>query len=99
MACGTPAIAFRKGALPEVIVHGETGLIVDSVDEMATAIQSLPALNPRACRTHVEMNHSAARMASDYEALYDRILLKMGSQNSAHADAQPDSGIASTIQS
>jgi glycosyltransferase involved in cell wall biosynthesis len=83
MACGTPAIAFRKGALPEVIVHGETGFIVDSVEEMADAIRRLPKISPRACRAHVETNHSAARMASDYEILYESVLVKPGTRATA----------------
>src|SRR5262249_25441911 len=34
MACGTPVVAFRRGSVPELIAHGETGFVVDSVDEM-----------------------------------------------------------------
>jgi glycosyltransferase involved in cell wall biosynthesis len=88
MACGTPSIAFRKGALPEVIVHGETGFIVDSVKEMSDAIHKLAKITPHACRTHVEMNHSAAHMASDYEVLYDSITARLGSDPLRH-DAVP----------
>ena len=34
MACGTPVIGFRRGAVPEVVDHGVTGFVVDHVDEM-----------------------------------------------------------------
>jgi glycosyltransferase involved in cell wall biosynthesis len=74
MACGTPAIAFRCGALPEIVRHNCTGLIVDSVEEMAEAIASINGIAPDACRTHVEENHSAARMANEYEQLYERLI-------------------------
>ncbi len=92
MACGTPAIAFRKGALPEVIVHGETGFIVDSVEEMAQAIHQLAEIAPQACRTHVEMNHSAARMASDYELLYGSISARLGSDARTQDVVPADAG-------
>ena len=74
MACGTPVIAFRRGAIPEVIIDGVTGRIVDTVDQMVEAIWSTSDINPYACREHVEVNHSASRMATDYENLYDRVL-------------------------
>ncbi len=38
MACGTPVIAMRRGAFPEIVAHGETGFIVDDVHEMAAAV-------------------------------------------------------------
>jgi glycosyltransferase involved in cell wall biosynthesis len=74
MACGTPVIAFRRGAIPEVVVDQLTGLIVDNVDQMAEAVWQVGNVNPYACRVHVETNHSASRMANDYEQLYERVL-------------------------
>lgn len=71
MACGTPAIAYRKGALPEVVLDGTTGYIVDSVDEMLDAVARVSAIHPPDCRAHVERHHSAATMAAEYERLYD----------------------------
>ncbi len=35
MACGTPVIAARRGAFPEIVAHGETGFVVDDVNAMA----------------------------------------------------------------
>lgn len=75
MACGTPVIAFRRGALPEVIVDGKTGLVVDTPEEMVAAIpQSGAAITARECRRRAELCYTANRMASDYEVLYRRIL-------------------------
>jgi glycosyltransferase involved in cell wall biosynthesis len=74
MACGTPVIGFRRGAVPEVVVDAETGFVVDDVEEMAEAVWRTGEINPYACRVHVEMNYSAERMADEYEALYARLL-------------------------
>jgi glycosyltransferase involved in cell wall biosynthesis len=74
MACGTPVIAFRRGALPEVISDGETGFLVDNTASMAAAIDHLSGIRPEACRARVERHFSAARMADDYESLYSRVL-------------------------
>lgn len=76
MACGTPVIAFRRGALPEVIADGRTGFIVDSTDEMARAVERVRQISANVCRQHVEERFSATRMADDYEHLYHRIAAK-----------------------
>ncbi len=74
MACGTPVIAFRRGALPEVIDHSVTGFIVDSPAEMAQAVARSTDISSIACRAHVMARFSAARMADDYETLYRQIV-------------------------
>ena len=74
MACGTPVVAFRRGAFPEVVVDGETGFVVDSEDEMVEAIGRVGEINPLECRVRVEREFSAERMADEYEALYERVI-------------------------
>ncbi len=74
MACGTPVIALRQGALPEVVRDGITGLIVDTVEEMAHAVGRVSSIRSHLCREHVENNYTHTRMADDYEGLYDAIL-------------------------
>lgn len=81
MACGTPVIALRRGAIPEVVVDGVTGLLCDNAQEMAEAVAHATTINPFACRAHVEDHHSASRMADDYERLYDQILAKHSAQH------------------
>ncbi len=71
MACGTPVVGFRRGAIPDVVAHGETGLIVDSVDEMVEAVQSI-SVSAEACRKRVEEFYSSKRMADDYSLLYEQ---------------------------
>ncbi len=73
MACGTPVIASRIGAVPEVVAHGETGFVCDSLEEMVQACHTAPYLDRVACRRHVERHFSAARMAREYEAVYHTI--------------------------
>ena len=70
MASGTPVVAYRKGALVELIDHGRTGFIVDSKDAMAEAIRDTDQLDPRVCRKQAELNFSAERMFEKYVLLY-----------------------------
>jgi glycosyltransferase involved in cell wall biosynthesis len=74
MACGTPVIAFRRGGIQEVVCHGETGFLVDTVEQMAEAAGQTGAINPHACRSRVEALFSHQRMADDYERLYAKIM-------------------------
>ena len=71
MACGTPVIAFRTGALPEVVEHGRTGFIVDDVDEMASALGEITVLDPEECRRAARSRFSAHTMSSSYLQLYE----------------------------
>lgn len=73
MACGTPVIAMRRGAAPELVVDGETGFLVDDVDEMAEAVSRIHTIDPTACRRNVEERFSVGRMVDDYIAAYSRI--------------------------
>jgi glycosyltransferase involved in cell wall biosynthesis len=73
MSCGTPVIAFPRGSVREVIDHGVTGLIVDTVDEAVTAVSTARNLSRRRCRQAYETRFSAARMTRDYLELYARL--------------------------
>lgn len=74
MACGTPAIAFNKGAVPEIMVDGKTGFVVDSMNEMIGAVDRIDSINPRECRSQVQNNFSITNMAYEYSALYQQIV-------------------------
>jgi glycosyltransferase involved in cell wall biosynthesis len=74
MACGTPVIATRRGAVPEVIDHGRSGVVVDDHKEMAAAIPEADRLDPLECRRYVEERFSAERMVRDYEAAYQAVV-------------------------
>ena len=74
MACGTPVIATRWGAVPEVIEHGLSGIIVEDSSDMAAALEEADRLDPLECRRYVEERFSATRMVADYLAAYERVL-------------------------
>ena len=74
MACGTPVIALRRGSAPELILHGQTGFVVDTVDEMVDAIPLIPSIDPYRCRAHVVENFAPHIMAANYLRLYDDLL-------------------------
>jgi glycosyltransferase involved in cell wall biosynthesis len=70
MACGTPVIAFRRGAMQEVVEDGVSGWLVDDVDGAVAAVMRLPDLDRSRCRRAFESRFTAARMADDYLDLY-----------------------------
>ena len=70
MACGTPVLATRWGAVPEVIEEGRSGVIVDDYREMATALADADRLEPVECRRSAEERFSAARMVREYTEAY-----------------------------
>jgi glycosyltransferase involved in cell wall biosynthesis len=73
MACGTPVIAFRQGAVPEVVEHGVSGFIVDSVDAATSAVARLATLSRTAVRSCFDRRFTSERMARDYVAAYRRL--------------------------
>lgn len=76
MACGTPVIAFPRGAIHEIISPGETGILVTSLAEAVDAVKKVKTLDRSACRKTVEEHFSQERMVSDYLGVYQNILQK-----------------------
>jgi len=74
MACGTPVIAFRRGSVPEVIDDGVTGFIVDGIEESLQALDKIGHFDRERCRKVFEQRFCAARMASDYVKIYERLI-------------------------
>lgn len=84
LACGTPVIAFPRGAAPEIIRDGVTGYLVGSVEEMARAVYRLDRIDPKVCRQHVQEHFDVPIMADGYLDLYERILQMAGTKPKAH---------------
>jgi glycosyltransferase involved in cell wall biosynthesis len=74
LACGTPVLAFREGAAPEIVEHGVTGFLSGTVEELAGQLGRIDELDRRACRAAVEGHFSSRRMVAEHLALYERHL-------------------------
>jgi glycosyltransferase involved in cell wall biosynthesis len=73
-ASGTPVIALRRGALPEVVREGVTGFLVENEDEAVLALQKVSGISQKACVQHAQKNFSAVKMAERYSELYERLV-------------------------
>ena len=73
MACGTPVIAYRGGAVPEVMEEGHTGFIVEGLEDAVDAVRRVPELSRKRCREAFDHRFTAARMAHDYVQVYERL--------------------------
>lgn len=73
-ASGTPVIAFRRGALPEIVKDGVTGFLVDSIEEAIDVLKRIEEIAPSDCVAHARVNFSSEVMADKYRLLYERIL-------------------------
>lgn len=74
MACGTPVVAYDRGAASEVVRHGETGFIAHGFAELLEGIKSVAAIDPTRCRQHVARNFSWDVMVEAYLSLYQSLL-------------------------
>lgn len=72
LAVGTPVIAFNKGSVPEVIINGNNGFIVDNVSEMAKAVQNIGKIDPVNCQLTIEERFSTENMTKGYLSLYNK---------------------------
>ena len=71
MAAGTPVLAFNNGSVSEVLTHGKTGLLVNSMDEAMAVAPDLFHLDRRLIRAEFEDRFTAERMARKHVALYE----------------------------
>ncbi len=74
MACGTPVVAFRRGSVGEIVEHGVTGFVVDTVEEAANALGRVDTLSRTECRARFDRRYTVTRMAHDYLTIYRRLL-------------------------
>lgn len=81
MASGTPVIAMELGSTSEVIAHGETGFLCNSVEEFIESLAQIHTIDRRACRQRVETHFSAERMTDGYEAVYQKVVAERFAQN------------------
>jgi glycosyltransferase involved in cell wall biosynthesis len=74
MFCGTPVIAFNKGAMPELINHGVTGFLVEDVAEAVAAVAKIPTINREICREWALSKFTTEKMVEGYLTLYHQLL-------------------------
>lgn len=74
LACGTPVLAFPKGAAPEIVDHGVTGFLCGDEAGMVDAVAAVPSLQRRSCRQAAEQRFSAQRMGLEHLALYAELV-------------------------
>ncbi|HEY7300242.1 MAG TPA: glycosyltransferase family 4 protein [Xanthobacteraceae bacterium] len=74
MACGTPVIAFNRGAVPEIVEDGLTGFIVEDEAGAVEAVGKIGQLSRQAIRRRFEQRFTAERMARDYLDVYDALI-------------------------
>jgi len=74
MACGTPVVAYRRGSMPELVVPGQNGYLVETADEAPAAVAEAVGLDRAGVRRSVETRFSVDRMVDEYLAVYHQIL-------------------------
>ncbi len=73
MACGTPVVTFKRGSTPEVVAHGTTGFVVQTMDEFIDAAKRVGEINPQKCRERVEDMFTVRAMVDNYERVYMKV--------------------------
>jgi glycosyltransferase involved in cell wall biosynthesis len=78
MACGTPVVAYRRGAAPEIVQDGVTGALIEPGDlgAFVSATRDIDRIDPAACRARIEAELSADRMVEHYVDLYGRLVAR-----------------------
>lgn len=74
MASGTPVIVNPRGSMPELILDGQTGFLVNTLNQMQLKLDEVGRLNPQACRAHVEKHFTARKMTEGYLSLAQKII-------------------------
>lgn len=74
MSCGTPAIAFNNGSVPEIVKDGITGFVVENEEQMIEAIKKIDTIDRKKVRNRAEQFFSLKKMISHYENVYRRLI-------------------------
>jgi glycosyltransferase involved in cell wall biosynthesis len=74
MLCGTPVIAFKRGSMPELIIDGVTGFLINEIGEAVEAVNKIKSINRKYCREYSESKFSLQTMVEGYLDVYKKIL-------------------------
>ncbi len=72
--CGTPVVAFKRGAMPELILNGKTGFLVNSIKEALNSLDKIKSIKREDCRKWAESKFTREKMVEDYISVYKKIL-------------------------
>lgn len=81
MAAGVPVIAMDLGSCREVIADGQTGFLVNNIDEAVEAVGKIERIERKNCRRRVEEHFTIDRMVSNYEKVYEEIFRREAQKN------------------
>jgi len=90
LSCGTPVIAFRSGALPEIVEHGRTGFVVDNVEQLARALCEVGQIDRHTCRQTARARFSAHNMTAEYLNRYEQMIARRHSKRESIARPEMD---------
>lgn len=77
LGCGTPVVAFNRGAVSEIVEDKNVGFVVDpagGIDGMVSALKQIDTIDRSACRDHAVANFSTKHMVDGYERVYKKII-------------------------
>lgn len=74
LASGTPVLAFKEGAAPEIVEHGVTGFLCDDINDMVKAVANIAAIDRARCRSAAEERFSTTRMVREHLELFESLL-------------------------
>jgi glycosyltransferase involved in cell wall biosynthesis len=74
LACGTPVIAMKRGAMPEIIEHGVTGFLANNEEEFSEYMKRIDEIDPVNCRQSVIDRFGADAMAKSYIERYKEVI-------------------------
>lgn len=78
MACGTPVVGLRRGAVPEVVEDGVSGFVRSNVDGLVEGVARLGEIDRRHCRDRVERQFSETILAERYLSAYRDVMTSCG---------------------
>ncbi len=74
MVCGTPVIAYNRGSMAELILHGKTGFLVQNIHEAVEAVNAVRFINRKHCMEWATSKFTRQKMTEGYLEVYKSVL-------------------------